>query len=154
MGSGWGGSAARWRAGGWFRRGWGETGSHRHPRGRERSRGVARRRRRASRLCWASACRQKVRLARRSKLAPSRQALAPACRLLESSAWAPQNLQPWSERSPCISCGALLEKILGGQAARMVRGWGGQCQAKVAGDRGRAANKARKQKDKKKTVIS
>ena len=42
----------------------------------------------------------------------------------------------------------------GGQAARMARGGGSQRQAKVADDRERAANKAQKQKDKKKTVIS
>lgn len=42
----------------------------------------------------------------------------------------------------------------GDQAVGMARTGVSQCQEKVAGDRERAANKAQKQKDKKKTVIS
>lgn len=42
----------------------------------------------------------------------------------------------------------------GDQAVGMARTGVSQLQEKVAGDRERAANKAQKQKDKKKTVIS
>lgn len=114
---------------------------------------VARRRRTAFRLCWLFGYSQKPRLARRSTLAPFCQSLAPTRRALGHSLWAPHNLRTLFECSPCISCEAL-PKIHGGQAARMARGGGSQCQAKMAGDRERAANKAQKQKDKKKTVIS
>lgn len=114
---------------------------------------VARRRKTAFRLCRLFAYSRKPRLARQSKLAPFCPSLAPTRRALERSRWAPHNLTTLFERSPCISCEALL-KMHGGQAARMVRGGGSQCQAKMAGDRERAANKAQKQKDKKKTVIS
>lgn len=114
---------------------------------------VARRRKTAFRLCWLFAYSQKPRLAQRSKLAPFCQSLARTRCALECSLWAPHNLRTLFECSPCISCEALL-KIRGGQAVRMARGGRSQCQAKMAGDRERAANKAQKQKDKKKTVIS
>lgn len=114
---------------------------------------VARRRRTAFRLCQLFACSQKPRPAQRSKLAPFCQSLAqPRC-VLECSPWGPHSLRTLCECSPCISCEALL-KIHGGRAERMARSDGSQCQAKMAGDRERAANKAQKQKDKKKTVIS
>lgn len=114
---------------------------------------VARRRRTVFRLCRLFACSQKPCLARRSKLAPFCQSLAPTRCVLERSLWGPHSLRTLSECSPCISCEALL-KIHGGQAERMARSGESQCQAKMAGDRERAANKAQKQKDKKKTVIS
>lgn len=114
---------------------------------------VARRRKTVFRLCWLFAYSQKPRLAQQSKLDPFCQSLAPTRCALERSLLAPHNLRTLFERSPCISCEALL-KVHGGQAARMARGGGSQCQAKMAGDRERAANKAQKQKDKKKTVIS
>lgn len=112
---------------------------------------VARRRKTAFRLCQLFACSQKPCLAQRSKLDPSCQSLAPTRCVLERSLWGPHSLRTLSECSPCISCEALL-KIHG--AERMARSGGSQCQAKMAGDRERAANKAQKQKDKKKTVIS
>lgn len=114
---------------------------------------VARRRKTVFRLCQLFACSQKPRLARRSKLAPFCQSLAPTRCVWERSLWGPHSLRTLSECSPCISCEAWL-KIHGGQAERMARSGGSQCQAKMAGDRERAANKAQKQKDKKKTVIS
>lgn len=114
---------------------------------------VARRRKRVSRLCWLFAYSRKPHLALQSKLSLfCRSPALPPC-VLKHPLWVTHSLRAFFERSPCISCEAWL-KMHGDQAAGTARSGVSQCQEKVAGDRERAANKAQKQKDKKKTVIS
>lgn len=114
---------------------------------------VARRRKTVSRLCRLFAYSRKPRLAPWSKLSLFCRSPALPPPALKHPLWVTRSLRAFFEHSPCISCEAWL-KMHGDQAVGMARTGVSQCQEKVAGDRERAANKAQKQKDKKKTVIS